>query len=76
VQGRRAIGWIALVGGAILLLWGAIWGRSGYYASQAPILLLLVLGGGAIAVTGGLLLRKPKQEVRPVEWRRTDDRGQ
>lgn len=72
MEARRLLGWVALVAGGVLLLVGALWGHAGYYESQAPVLLLLVLGGGALAVIGGLMLRKPKQDVGPVSWR---DRG-
>lgn len=70
MQGQRALGWGGLVVGGVLLLIGILWGHAGFYESQAPILLLLVVGGGVLVFISSRLLRKPKQTVEPVEWRR------
>lgn len=53
----KAIGGVVIGIGTVLILIAAIWGRSGYYLSEAPILLLLALGGLACAGIGLALYR-------------------
>jgi hypothetical protein len=55
------------VGGGLLVALGALlifivgaWGRSGYYASQAPIMLLLIVAGLISLGVGAALLRYQK----------------
>lgn len=53
----KAIGGVVIGIGTVLILIAAVWGRSGYYLSEAPILLLLALGGLACAGIGLALYR-------------------
>jgi hypothetical protein len=53
----KAIGGVVIGVGTVLVLIAAVWGRSGYYLSEAPILLLLALGGLACVGIGLALYR-------------------
>ena len=47
-----------LVGiGLVLIGIGVVWGRTGYYVDQAPILIALVAGGAVLALIGGVVAR-------------------
>jgi len=66
---NRVLGWTLFVIGTLLIVIALIWGRAGFYADQAVMLILLALGGGTLTFFGGRMLRKPRQDVEPVDWR-------
>jgi hypothetical protein len=57
MNARKTFGGVLVGIGVVLIAIGIIWGRSGYYLDQTPILLTLVVGGGVLAVIGGVVAR-------------------
>ncbi len=53
--------------GTIMAVVGIIWGWLGFYMSQAPILLFLVVGGGVLAFVGSRINRG-KEPNKAVDW--------
>ena len=43
---------ILRIGGGAMVLIGIMWGRAGFYPSQAPALLILLVGGAASFFVG------------------------
>ncbi|MCU1529679.1 MAG: hypothetical protein JWP75_3442, partial [Frondihabitans sp.] len=56
----RALGGLFIGIGCVLALIAAVWGRSGYYLSQAPILFMLAIGGLICLGIGAGILRYQK----------------
>lgn len=56
----RGLGGFLIALGAVLALIAAVWGRSGFYASQAPILFLLAVGALICLGAGSAMLRYQK----------------
>lgn len=56
----RALGGLFIGIGCVLALIAVVWGRSGYYLSQAPVLVLLAIGGLICLGIGAGILRYQK----------------
>lgn len=61
----RAAGGLLIACGAVLALIAAVWSRSGFYVSQAPILLLLAIGALVCVGAGAAMLRYQKTGFTP-----------
>lgn len=59
----RGVGALFIVAGAVLALIAGVWGRSGYYVSQAPVLGALAVGALICLGIGAGLLRYQKTSI-------------
>jgi len=68
----KSTGTALFVVGAILVVIGAIWGFTGYYLSQAPALLALLIAGLGL-MWGGSRLNRDKNPNKSVAWKPASD---
>lgn len=72
----KAIGYVVCGTGLALVVAGLIWAATGFYAAQAPVLILVLLLGAALAWIGQRTFQKAKErEIQERISARDTDAG-